>query len=121
MIKVCQLPSCGKVLPRNPDERTQQYRRRKYCNSTCTGMAARKPINHGTVSGYNIHLRRGERPCEDCHQARLEWQRNRYPTLKNKVSPRAKARHRAMRLIVSAHMDEYRELVEKLYAEQQAS
>jgi WhiB family redox-sensing transcriptional regulator len=27
------------------------------------------PIKHGTPSGYNIHLRRGETPCAACRQA----------------------------------------------------
>ena len=32
----------------------------------------RKPINHGTPSGYEAHRRRQEEPCTDCKKAIAE-------------------------------------------------
>lgn len=34
-----------------------------------------KPINHGTESGYTIHLRRGIEPCKRCRLASMRAQR----------------------------------------------
>ena len=33
------------------------------------GGSARRPIKHGTRSGYQVHRNRGEEPCEDCKAA----------------------------------------------------
>jgi hypothetical protein len=36
-----------------------------------------KPIQHGTLGGYQTHHYRGEPPCADCRDARREYDRNR--------------------------------------------
>jgi len=38
-------------------------------------VAVHTPINHGTPQGYNTHLRRLERPCDDCRLAHNEQSR----------------------------------------------
>ena len=121
MIKICEWEGCAKPLARRPGELKQAYLKRRHCNRECVNRKLseklKQPINHGTLSGYNIHLRRGEKPsevCSECHTVRLEWQRARYPETKGyRSSAKVKAQRRALRLLVAAHEDEYRALVEQ--------
>lgn len=36
-----------------------------------------KPIKHGTATGYRIHLRRQEQPCQQCRIAESEYRQDR--------------------------------------------
>lgn len=37
-----------------------------------------KPIEHGTIGGYNAHLYRKETPCNECRIANRAYSRDRY-------------------------------------------
>jgi WhiB family redox-sensing transcriptional regulator len=54
------------------------HRQRRIIRSTNnpTHAPARKPIAHGSVSGYESHQRRRESPCDDCRDAYNTHHRN---------------------------------------------
>lgn len=123
MTRYCTLPTCSKPLHIRSGEAKSTYLRRKYCDRKCVNknlsILLSRPINHGTVSGYNTHLKRGESPaeiCPECHKARLEWQRDRYPTLSSGAKIKLKARRRAASMLVAMHHDEYTAIVAREYA-----
>lgn len=118
----CAYAGCAKLLVRHIGEKRQAFHKRMHCGRECAyrtlSARLRRPISHGTPSGYNIHLRRGEKPsemCPACHQARLEWQRARYCTAKARATTRAQARRRAMRLVIDAHYEEYQLAITREY------
>lgn len=115
----CAYAGCNKQLARRMGEKKFSFQKRKYCNRECSyknqSTNRRRPVNHGTPSGYNVHLRRGERPCTPCHDARLEWQRARYPTMKKASAQKVKARRRAMNELIAEHYEEYQLLVKTQY------
>lgn len=39
------------------------------------GGSQKRPIQHGTKSGYQAHQRRGQRPCDECRWANACWWR----------------------------------------------
>ena len=39
------------------------------------GGRPRKPIDHGTPAGARAHARHGERPCDDCYRAQLDYRK----------------------------------------------
>ena len=64
---------------------------------------------HGTLSGYHRHKRRGVPVCEDCQTAHNTYHRDRY---RNDGAARIEnlARHRAQRDLMTRHRREYHEL-----------
>lgn len=109
---------CPAQLVRKTGERPQDFRARRFCGRSCASRSKRKPINHGTVSGYNVHLKRGERPkevCSECHEARLAWQRARHPEVMRRDVTKAKARRRATVALIGAHHEEYELLYKQEY------
>lgn len=116
-MKACEF--CTTALTRRAGERPQDYKARRYCGRSCASKGKRKPINHGTVSGYNVHLKRGEKPkeiCPSCHDARLAWQRARHPLVMRRDVDKAKARRRATVALIGAHRQEYELLYKLEYA-----
>lgn len=118
MTRYCHYTGCTKLLVRRTGEKKQAFLKRVHCNRECSyktlSFRRRKPIVHGTASGYNVHLRRDEEPCQECRDARLEWQRAHYSVSKVAIS-RAAARRRAMRLVLNAHYEEYQSAIKCEY------
>lgn len=71
----------------------------------------RRP-KHGTVSGYQTHLRKGEDPCNPCTNAASanEARKREAPEHVRRSRLRAKAQARAFAELARRHRDEYREL-----------
>ena len=80
-------------------------RQRKAGRSRIVGVPT--PIRDGTPTGYNTHLRSGERPCDDCRQAHNEQSRfDRYGSRDHPPTPVA----------AGAVSDEYRADLRRLFA-----
>ena len=48
-----------------------------------------QPIKHGTHSGYAVHLKRGEQPCQLCKDARATYQQATRPSRKKQATDAA--------------------------------
>lgn len=66
---------------------------------------------HGTTSGWSLHQKRSERPCDACYQAKASYDRTiRDKDVKQrriKVASRAQAY--ANKMLKQSHPEEYRE------------
>jgi hypothetical protein len=77
------------------------------------GGSRKKPINHGTPSGYQIHLKRGQKPCPRCAVAHSDYQKElREKNTKGAQNQRLRnaAGQRARRVLAELHRAEYHEL-----------
>jgi hypothetical protein len=65
-----------------------------------SGGRKRKPINHGTLAGYQQHRYRGETACDKCKAGLAEYARER-ATARDGIErkPRAKAAPRPMQYL----------------------
>jgi hypothetical protein len=73
---------------------------------------------HGTPSGWSRHKDLGERPCPACFYAKKEYDAKRRAATPNQIRNRkhAKAQYLAVKRLMNAHRDEYRQY----YAEEKA-
>lgn len=83
----------------------------------CAGsvVTARKPINHGSYGGYQVHLRRGEQPCDLCSKAHAVYKRayRADPRSYRREKQAQKAADAALRELSHLHPDEYQALYTK--------
>ncbi|MFE6225437.1 hypothetical protein [Streptomyces sp. NPDC057854] len=54
------------------------------------GGSSLKPIAHGTARGYKQHTYRNDPPCDECRQAELAHQRERYAIRKGRTGQHAR-------------------------------
>lgn len=72
--------------------------------------AKRRPINHGTPGGYQVHWNRGQEPCDKCRKARNEYQKQQRagsPSSTDTQRKRNAAAWRARKLLSDLHRREY--------------
>jgi hypothetical protein len=69
-------------------------------------------VRHGTVSGYAIHEKRKERPCDPCYFARQKYDHDLAAQPPKVVANRARAaiQRKALKALVHRHLEEYNEL-----------
>ena len=69
-----------------------------------TASSYSTPINCGTASGYVVHCKRNQEPCEACKKAKSDYRKSQYQNNKT----REKELHTAWRKANPEKMDEYR-------------
>lgn len=74
--------------------------------------AVRQWIAHGTLSGYQMHIRRGEQTCDDCKAARAAYMRERRREGRDVKQARLRSvRWRAIERLIAEHNDRFKELL----------
>jgi len=72
---ICSVPGCGRGV--NGHGLCAMHQRRKPPDTHLPSGPKPKPIQHGTIGGYNAHFRRGTSPCQPCRRAARDYQRRR--------------------------------------------
>lgn len=74
----------------------------------------KRPIRHGTPSGYQVHLNRGQEPCQKCKTARYAYQKELRDKNTNGFADNQRKRnaaaYRARKILSELHRREYNEL-----------
>lgn len=70
-------------------------------------------ITHGTYSGYQLHNRKGERPCDPCREARNAYcrERRKDPAVVERETADRNARYRALSRLAVEFPARYRQLL----------
>lgn len=84
-----------------------------------TDTFAGSRVRHGTHSGWRLHQKRGERPCDPCYRAKADYNRRRRsaPDLVRAARRAARAQRLAYKELAHRYPAEYA----ALYAEHKAA
>lgn len=118
--RVCSLAGCGHPIPYYLDQGLPLWHRQRYCSISCANRSRRKPIKHGTYSGYVAHKKRQVpvTPECGCNAARdvymADW-RARSPRAHRVNELRKVAMYRARAEVLANHQAEYRRRLNKIH------